>query len=327
MKNMGKRFFDNWEASESVNDADRETDRDEFYDHDNSIALAATIAIGIMIIVVAMLLFKSVASAAELEPDGDMTVNSTDAATAESETAVDFEWPRGCYYNPYGSIAELPTVVHGRVIGDDSAEAAFNAATYFRVTEADLAKPGIVKVGSTDDDTDWAICVSPQLCNADALNAYCSEYGITTMLIRHNADHERALLIGIDRSRLDEFKASIGGQTALGDHLVFEIQLTGQPVNDSTKKLALRNRREFVGRVLNGFTANTQPIKAETWIVDNLGSAAAPIDGYGFIVENGTKSKGGPAYFTADSMTLSPQIQDAAIDAIEQYLELSSIEP
>lgn len=321
MKNMGKRFFDNWEASEFVNDADRETDRDEFYDHDNSIALAATIVIGIMIIVVALMFFKSVASAAELEPDGDMT-NSTDAATAESETAVDFEWPRGCYYNPYGSIAELPTMIRGRVIGDDSAEAAFNAATYFRVTEADLAKPGIVKVGSTDDDTDWAICVEPQLCNADALNAYCSEYGIATMLIRHNADHERALLIGIDRSRLDEFKASIGGQTALGDHLVFEIQLTGQPVNDSTKKLALRNRHSLIGRAVNGFTVNAQPTSAETWIVDNLGSAAAPLED-GFIVESGTKSKG-PAYFTADSMTLNPTIEDVAIDAINQYLELTT---
>ena len=213
-------------------------------------------------------------------------------------------------------------MIRGRVIGDDSAEAAFNAATYFRVTEADLAKPGIVKVGSTDDDTDWAICVNPQLCNADVLNAYCSEYGIATMLIRHNADRERALLIGIDRSRLDEFKASIGGQIALGDHLVFEIQLTGQPVNDSTKKLTLRNRHSLIGRAVNGFTVNAQPASAETWIVDNLGSAAAPTED-GFIVESGTKSKG-PAYFTADSMTLNPQIQDAAIDAINQYLELTT---
>ena len=322
MKNMGKKFFDNWEASESINDADRETDRGDFYDHDNSIALAATIAIGIIIIIAAMLFFKSVASAAELEPGSDMTVDRTDAATAESETAVDFEWPRGCYYNPYGSIAELPTVVRGRVIDDDSAEAAFNAATYFRVTEADLAKPGIVKVGSTDDDTDWAICIEPQLCNADALNAYCSEYGIATILIRHNAGHEKALLIGIDRSRLDEFKASIGGQAALGDHLVFEIQLTGQPVNDSIKKLSLRNRHSLIGRAVNGFTVNAQPTSAETWIVDNLGSAAVPTED-GFIVESGTKSKG-PAYFTADSMTLNLQIQDAAIDAIDQYLELTT---
>ena len=325
MKSMGKKSFDNWESAEGINGADRETDRDEFCDRDNSIALAATIVIGIMIIVVALMFLKSVASAAELEPGSDMTVDSTDAATAESETAVDFEWPRGCYYNPYGSIAELPTMIRGRVIGDDSAEAAFNAATYFRVTEADLAKPGIVKVGSTDDDTDWAICVEPQLCNADALNAYCSEYGIATILIRHNTGHEKALLIGIDRARLDEFKASIGGQAALGDHLVFEIQLTGQPANGGNKKLTLRNRHSLIGRAVNGFTVNAQPTSAETWIVDNLGSAAVPTEG-GFIMESGTKSKG-PAYFTADSMTLNPQIQDAAIDAIEQYLELSSIEP
>ena len=324
MKNMGKKFFDNWEASENVNSADRETDRDDFCDHDSSIALAATFTIGVMIVVVAMLLFGKVASAAELEPGSEAAISTatdnTDTAAAEFETVVDFEWPRGCYYNPYGSIAELPTIIRGRAIDDDSAETAFNVGTYFRVAEADLAKPGIIKVGSTDDDTDWAICIEPQLYNADALNAYCSECGIVTILIRHNAGHEKALLIGIDRANLDDFKASIGGQAALGDHLVFEIQLTGQPVNDSTKKLALRNRYSFVGRVLNGFTANAQPVSAETWIVDNLGAATVPTED-GFVIESGSRSKGA-AYFTASSMTINPIIEDTAIAAIEQYYAL-----
>ena len=229
------------------------------------------------------------------------------------------EWPEGCYYRPYGSIAELPPTIQR--YNNVTSEEMFNSATYFYVADTDLAySPGsVIASGSTEDGAVWDISI-PELHNAVLLKSYCEQYGIVLIMAHHTTDRNRVVLIGLDKGKLDTSRVMIGAQATFGSDSVFEIQMSGQIIDIPH----FRNTDGLVNRaIVQWASAETTP--AIVWSVDNLGKKKPMEDGYVFESKIASNMSSVP-YFSKASVTLTDEIEDYAIKCIENYLATSTEE-